>query len=473
MTSILRRILCQATLLACTLGGAGPAGAEPRNGWWWNANESGRGFFIEMTGGVIYLGGYFYDDSGRATWLTSGGVVTDPYRYSGTLQSYRNGETLFGGYHAPDPAVDVGPVVVEFADDEHGSITWPGGTIPIERQIFGAGFPPFQPGSGWYWDEAASGTGFSVEVQGTNAFVVTFMYDDSGNPIWYYTAGPMASPTHYEGDLLLFSGGQTLTGPYRPPQTPTVVGRAVIDFTATDEADITFADAAASTLATSVEVKRAKRKHTKRQFRPRNWTLEAQWPRWQGKITRLSDQTIESLYQKVEVYIDNVVFVRDAAASNPLSAVYRLASGVSARVVFHQYESDSGCNTDGEKTFPVDDGALRITMSASYAGEFSGSGGAPQVVPFLVTIACPGAPPQTYELPYVFRAMDFGSSGQTGSFGGGNGEFEIKNFYPHCAHIRSYLPQIKGYHLVDEPSFHDLVWWRFTADYDNPGTYCD
>src|SRR6185295_13646145 len=132
MTSILRRILCQATLLACTLGGAGPAGAEPRNGWWWNANESGRGFFIEMTGGVIYLGGYFYDDSGRATWLTSGGVVTDPYRYSGTLQSYRNGETLFGGYRAPDPAVDVGPVVVEFADDEHGSITWPGGTIPIE-----------------------------------------------------------------------------------------------------------------------------------------------------------------------------------------------------------------------------------------------------------------------------------------------------------------------------------------------------
>jgi len=69
--------------------------------------------------------------------------------------------------------------------------------------------------------------------------------------------------------------------------------------------------------------------------------------------------------------------------------------------------------------------------------------------------------------------MDFGSSGQTGSFGGGNGEFEIKNFYPHCAHIRSYLPQIKGYHLVDEPSFHDLVWWRYTADYDNPGTYCD
>mgnify|MGYP003422749531 CR=1 FL=1 len=71
MGPILRKSLCPVLLLAWLLLQTGRVGAEPHNGWWWNPNESGRGFFIEMTGGVIYLGGYFYESTGRATWLTS------------------------------------------------------------------------------------------------------------------------------------------------------------------------------------------------------------------------------------------------------------------------------------------------------------------------------------------------------------------------------------------------------------------
>ena len=111
--------------------------AEPHNGWWWNPSESGRGFFIEMTGGVMYLAGYFYDTDGRATWLSSGGPVTDLYSYHGTLQSYHDGQSVFGAYRPPAPAVDVGPVSVIFSDDTHGTLTWPGGTVQIERQQFG------------------------------------------------------------------------------------------------------------------------------------------------------------------------------------------------------------------------------------------------------------------------------------------------------------------------------------------------
>lgn len=138
--------------------------------------------------------------------------------YQGTLQSYRNGQSVFGAYRAPDGAVDVGPVTVKFSDDTHGTITWPGGVIPIQREIFGSLEPlPCKPETEWWWNPAESGSGYSVEVQGENAFVVAFMYNEAGDPVWYFTAGPMSSPTHFEGDWLQFSGGQTLAGAYRSP----------------------------------------------------------------------------------------------------------------------------------------------------------------------------------------------------------------------------------------------------------------
>ena len=194
--TFLRKVLRHACVVCALSLQSGNVTAEPENGWWWNPSESGRGFFIESTGGVIYLAGYFYADDGRATWLSSGGPNPDRYLYRGTLQSYRNGQTLFGDYRPPDPAVDVGPVEVKFTDDTHGTITWPGGTVPIERHAFGVdeeipidllvlGFydPPFKPETGWWWNDAESGRGFSVEVQGSHMFAVSFMYDEAGNPL--------------------------------------------------------------------------------------------------------------------------------------------------------------------------------------------------------------------------------------------------------------------------------------------------
>jgi hypothetical protein len=125
-------------------------------------------------------------------------------------------------------------------DNRHGTITWPGGTIPIQRLDFGAGTAAFQPLNGWWWNEAESGRGYSIEVQGDSLFVVAFMYDDAGSPVWYYSAGNMASPTTYEGPWLRFAGGQTITGPYRPPTPPVEVARLSIAFRGDDEADFTF-----------------------------------------------------------------------------------------------------------------------------------------------------------------------------------------------------------------------------------------
>jgi hypothetical protein len=225
------------------------ASAAPEVGWWWNPNESGRGFFIESDEGVIYLAGYFYESDGRATWLVSGGPNADPYTYSGRLLAYRSGQTLFGDYQPPAAPTDAGAVSLNFTDDTHGTITWPGGTIAIERQRFGGATDDVTPDSGWWWNEEESGRGYSVEVQGDSIFIVAFMYDDSGNPVWYYSAGPMDSdsPTTYEGPWLQFANGQTLTGPYKPPTPPVPVGQLSVEFTGIDEATFEFDDLAPAT----------------------------------------------------------------------------------------------------------------------------------------------------------------------------------------------------------------------------------
>jgi len=214
--------------------------AAPQAGWWWDPAESGRGFFIESQNGIMYMAAYLYANEGRAQWLVSGGPNADPYHWQGRLSGYGGGQTLFGPYVAPTTSIDAGPVTVDFSDDTHGTITWPGGVVPIEREIFGSGQADFLPEGGWWWNSAESGSGYSIEVQGNTLFFVGFMYDDAGNPVWYYSAGPMTSVTTYTGAMLQFANGQTLTGTYHAPGPPANVGSLTIAFTAPDAATLTF-----------------------------------------------------------------------------------------------------------------------------------------------------------------------------------------------------------------------------------------
>jgi hypothetical protein len=220
--------------------------AAPESGWWWNSAESGRGWFIEIKGKTLFMAGYFYAEDGRGTWAVSGGPITDLNNYTGRLLTACCGQTLVGPYMPWSNATDIGEVKLSFTDPTHGTLTWPGGVVQIERQIFGGGIAPFQP-TGWWWNANQSGRGFSIEVQGNLLDVVGFMYDGAGNPVWYLSAGPMSSPTHYTGNLLQFSGGQTMSGPYKVP-TATPIGSITIDFTSLTTGTMTLSDAAATAL---------------------------------------------------------------------------------------------------------------------------------------------------------------------------------------------------------------------------------
>lgn len=244
------------------------ASAAPQVGWWWNASQSGRGFFIESQNGIMYLAGYLYESDGRATWVVSGGANADPYSYGGRLLAYRGGQTLFGDYQPPAAPTDAGPVSLSFSDDTHGTLTWPGGAIAIERQPFGGPTDdPYPPDPGWWWNDQESGRGYSVEVQGDRIFIVSFMYDDAGNPVWYYSAGQMDAPDSYAGPWLQFANGQTMTGPYHPPTTPVPVGQLSVKFTGIDEATFEFDDLAAATAGVHPQAGKSKLFDVKREFK--------------------------------------------------------------------------------------------------------------------------------------------------------------------------------------------------------------
>ena len=449
----LRRAVSGGILVGALLFAVAHVNAEPQNGWWWNPNESGRGFFIEMTGGLMFLAGYFYESDGRATWLSSGGPVTDLYSYAGRLQSYRNGQSVFGDYRPPDDAVDAGPITVTFADDSHGTITWPAGTVPIERLVFDTAEAQFQTKTGWWWNEAESGNGYSVEIQGNNAFIVAFMYDENGNPIWHYAAGPMSTPTHFEGDWLEFSGGQTLTGPYRPPGTPRNLGRISIDFAAYDDATITFTEGANVQQASKTSRKspqaggRSRSSRTRPFFPSPTWADNQFWPSFTCRMTQeihvVGEAGSTGTFTKTEKYSYYVEFDQ--------------LPGRVGRYFVNQGESyfdwslstldtSNGCSRSAarENITPLS-GELEISPHLYYHGRVYDTIGSS----VTVTETCPGLPDH----------VETGPIGVYTTIGSGQSLIQRPNPFPMTP-----LPFMSGRTWHSEPDGSQISWgWTCSA----------
>ncbi len=222
---------------------------SPQTGWWWNPSESGRGFTIEVRGNNLFMAGYLYAaDTGQATWFVSGGSMSNSSTYQGTMTTYGHGQTLTGAYIAPAPTANIGTIALKFTDATHGTITWPGGTIPIERFNIvanGVNAPraTFQPETGWWWNANENGRGFALEIQNGVMFLAGYMYDSTGNPIWYSSANQMSSQSLYQGSWMQYANGQTLTGAYRAPVVVNSnLGPLQIQFQTTTSGTLTLPD---------------------------------------------------------------------------------------------------------------------------------------------------------------------------------------------------------------------------------------
>ena len=220
----------------------------PASGWWWNPNEGGRGFTVEKQGNNLFMATYLYDVSGRSTWYGIGPGPMIGSTYTGTLASYRGGQTLTGAYKAPVSNGSGGNVSVTFSSATQGSMTWPGGTIPIQRYDFGPGGstttqPASAPQAGWWWAPAEGGRGYAIEIQGNTLFLAGYMYDATGNPVWYASGPASMTGMSYLGAWQQYANGQTLTGSWHLPQVvDSSVGLLTIQFTSATAGTLTLPD---------------------------------------------------------------------------------------------------------------------------------------------------------------------------------------------------------------------------------------
>jgi hypothetical protein len=109
-----------------------------QSGWWWNPDESGRGFALEVQNDSVFLGGFMYDDAGNPIWYLSTGGLSNPTTYSGSWAQYGSGQTLTGPIQANTLVnPNVGSLTLSFSDATHGTLTLPDGSqIPITRFQF-------------------------------------------------------------------------------------------------------------------------------------------------------------------------------------------------------------------------------------------------------------------------------------------------------------------------------------------------
>lgn len=92
---------------------------------------------------------------------------------------------------------------------------------------------PQPPQDGWWWNPQQGGRGFSLESRGPNLFFAAYLYEPNGHATWLAATGPTAfDGSSFSGELLAFSAGQTLTGPYVAPAS--VPGPGPISLTFTD-----------------------------------------------------------------------------------------------------------------------------------------------------------------------------------------------------------------------------------------------
>jgi hypothetical protein len=234
---------------ACTVSASGAvdvlAGAAvdvvPQTGWWWNAAESGRGFFIEKRGANLFMAGYYYEADGRATWFAASGPMSGS-TFSGDMLVFSGGQTLTGAYRASSPGVSPGRITLAFTSAGNATMTWPGGVTQLTRFPFGVGGAGL-PENGWWWNAAESGRGYSIEIQGNAIFMVGFMYDAAGNPLWYFGQGTVSAANVFGGAWQQIANGQTLTGAYRAPVIiNSNVGSLTLAFSGSRAATLTLPD---------------------------------------------------------------------------------------------------------------------------------------------------------------------------------------------------------------------------------------
>lgn len=177
MKSIFFR-LCGLALITCS---SIASALTPAPGLWWNPNEGGRGYTIDVQGNVMIVTAYVYSQGGAATWfLASGQYDENANVFSATLGAYSGGQCFGCAFSSAHP-VAAGTVSIHFTSAETGTMTFPGGSTQIQHEIYA-----YQNKNEYLYGEWA----FNMDIAGTiDAQWVVFNTTFTGSDGTHYIAG--------------------------------------------------------------------------------------------------------------------------------------------------------------------------------------------------------------------------------------------------------------------------------------------
>ncbi len=113
-------------------GGAPPLAFTPATGVWWNPNESGSAYNIQVQHGVLVATIYSYTIMGDPIWYLAVGTLGNAgnsVTATGTLDKYRGGQCAWCMYQMPALMGNDGGITLTFTSPMAGTVQFPGGRV--------------------------------------------------------------------------------------------------------------------------------------------------------------------------------------------------------------------------------------------------------------------------------------------------------------------------------------------------------
>jgi hypothetical protein len=129
----------QKTLIAFALFFSFNAKAfTPESGFWWNPNESGSGYAIEIQDNYLFIALYVYDEvTGDPIWYTAGTHLEGNAYFDTDLNYSYDGTCIDCNYSQPITIVGArGPITINFLTEISATIQFQGAVKNIERFNF-------------------------------------------------------------------------------------------------------------------------------------------------------------------------------------------------------------------------------------------------------------------------------------------------------------------------------------------------
>ncbi len=101
-------------------------GITPQVGLWWNPDESGSGYALDVKHGVVVATIYSYTVQGPPIWYLAFGPLDANNTVTATLTKYVNGQCISCTYVTPTENGNDGTMAIEFTSSTSAIMTLPG-----------------------------------------------------------------------------------------------------------------------------------------------------------------------------------------------------------------------------------------------------------------------------------------------------------------------------------------------------------